>query len=347
MRAADRRRIHDGFMAGAPTVVVATSAFGMGIDKADVRFVAHASVPESLDSYYQEIGRAGRDGEPARAVLFHRPEDLGLQKLLTARALDADALRGIMTTLLGLDTPQSRSRTAQLCGLSRRKTSDLLPPAGRGKSGDRRGQAPRSPGSTRRRGRAAGSGGVCLTLALRALRPGQVRRHLLMLARSFSVGWLVLPPLAALLNGGGLWLLYRTELFAAMRHLPLLHGVVHAHTLRRGSCSPSPSASSIRCAVDGMSPYAAPPCSPPAPGTRCSPRPCTHCRRPAPTSPLPTCTAASNGCTTAATSWTRPRRWCWVCAGTRPADVHAPVSPDLKLPKQLRTEVDRRSRGTR
>ncbi|MBJ6648053.1 RecQ family ATP-dependent DNA helicase [Streptomyces sp. BSE7-9] len=126
LKAAERRRIQDGFMEGAPAVVVATSAFGMGIDKPDVRFVAHASVPESLDSYYQEVGRAGRDGEAADAVLFYRPEDLGLQKFLTSRSLDTEALRRIMTTLLEQDAPQSRSRTAQLCGLSRRKAGDLL-----------------------------------------------------------------------------------------------------------------------------------------------------------------------------------------------------------------------------
>ncbi|KDN78451.1 hypothetical protein DF19_38390 [Streptomyces olindensis] len=73
-----------------------------------------------------------------------------------------------------------------------------------------------------------------LTLALRALRPGRPRRRLLVLARSRPVGWLVLPPLAALLDVGGLWLLYRTELFATMRHQPLLHGVVHAHMLAAG-----------------------------------------------------------------------------------------------------------------
>ncbi|MFC9283675.1 RecQ family ATP-dependent DNA helicase [Streptomyces collinus] len=126
MKAADRRRVQDGFMAGAPSVVVATSAFGMGIDKPDVRFVAHASVPDSPDSYYQEIGRAGRDGEPARAELFYRPEDLGLQRFLTARALDTDGLHRIMTTLLGEDAPRSRSHVAQLCGLSRQKATDLV-----------------------------------------------------------------------------------------------------------------------------------------------------------------------------------------------------------------------------
>ncbi|MDP9006225.1 MAG: RecQ family ATP-dependent DNA helicase [Actinomycetota bacterium] len=76
---AARRRdeVHERFLDEDPFIVVATVAFGMGIDVAHVRFVIHADPPESLDAYYQEFGRAGRDGEPARAVLFRSLADVG------------------------------------------------------------------------------------------------------------------------------------------------------------------------------------------------------------------------------------------------------------------------------
>ncbi|HVT78144.1 MAG TPA: helicase-related protein, partial [Acidimicrobiales bacterium] len=81
-----RRRdlAHHAFLDGTIDVVVATTAFGMGIDKPDVRFVLHADIAESVDAYYQEIGRAGRDGQPAEAVLFYRPEDLSLRRYFGA-----------------------------------------------------------------------------------------------------------------------------------------------------------------------------------------------------------------------------------------------------------------------
>ncbi|MCD1144726.1 ATP-dependent DNA helicase [Kocuria sp. LUK] len=85
-RQSDREAVHARFHDGALDVVVATTAFGMGIDKPDVRFVVHADVPDSLDSYYQEIGRAGRDGAPALAVLHYRSEDLGLQQYFAGGA---------------------------------------------------------------------------------------------------------------------------------------------------------------------------------------------------------------------------------------------------------------------
>ena len=80
LRDADRNAAQERFMDDDVDVVVATTAFGMGIDKPNVRFVFHSEPADSLDSYFQEIGRAGRDGEPAEAILFYRPEDLGVRR---------------------------------------------------------------------------------------------------------------------------------------------------------------------------------------------------------------------------------------------------------------------------
>jgi ATP-dependent DNA helicase RecQ len=83
MRAHERDDVQQRFMDGDLEVVVATTAFGMGVDKADVRWVLHGEIAESLDAYFQEIGRGGRDGEPAEAILFYRPEDLGLRRFFS------------------------------------------------------------------------------------------------------------------------------------------------------------------------------------------------------------------------------------------------------------------------
>jgi ATP-dependent DNA helicase RecQ len=81
---ADREDTQRAWMDDELDVVVATTAFGMGIDKPGTRFVIHAEPADSVDSYYQEIGRAGRDGKPALAVLVYRQEDLGLRRFFAA-----------------------------------------------------------------------------------------------------------------------------------------------------------------------------------------------------------------------------------------------------------------------
>ena len=77
---AERTSVQERFLRGQAFVVVATNAFGMGVDKADIRFVAHFDVPRSLEAYYQEIGRAGRDGAPSLSLLLFNYADVMLQK---------------------------------------------------------------------------------------------------------------------------------------------------------------------------------------------------------------------------------------------------------------------------
>jgi len=100
-----REKAQDVFMAGQLDVIVATNAFGMGVDKSDIRLVVHADIPRSPEAYYQEAGRGGRDGKPTRCVLLFNHGDIRLQEFLIDSSFPSPELLRALWKLLK-DQPQ-------------------------------------------------------------------------------------------------------------------------------------------------------------------------------------------------------------------------------------------------
>ncbi len=127
LRAKERDEIQQRFMSGDAEVIVATNAFGMGVDKADVRFVYHYDISESLDAYYQEVGRAGRDGEKSEAVLFYRTENVGRQKFRTGEGkIEPAHVEQVAEVISKEDGPVQPDAIAGQTDLSERKVATVL-----------------------------------------------------------------------------------------------------------------------------------------------------------------------------------------------------------------------------
>ncbi len=133
MPARARQQAQETFMSSSSAVIVCTNAFGMGVDKADVRSVWHWNLPNSPEAYYQEAGRAGRDGLPARCVLLYTPSDRGLiASFIQASAFGADEVTSLLEVLAELADPETKAFTATPWDLAAR----LSPRSGRSVADD-------------------------------------------------------------------------------------------------------------------------------------------------------------------------------------------------------------------
>ena len=127
MSAGERDRVQAAYMADEVRVIVATAAFGMGIDKPDVRFVFHHDISDSVDAYYQEIGRAGRDGGPARAILFYERKDLNLRRFFSgAGEIDVDEVVDVTELIREGDAPVDLQGLAHETGLTQSRLMRTL-----------------------------------------------------------------------------------------------------------------------------------------------------------------------------------------------------------------------------
>ncbi len=127
LKSKERDEAQTAFMTDEVAVIVVTTAFGRGIDKPNVRFVFHYDISDSIDAYYQEIGRAGRDGEPAIALLFYNPDDLKLPRYFAGSGtLDLDQVAQVAVTIHKAESPLLLKDLQQETNLSQSKVMTAL-----------------------------------------------------------------------------------------------------------------------------------------------------------------------------------------------------------------------------